>query len=157
MHSESLCYQALQSDGAGSLQYDVTEGYPLLKEFLCEWLGRQGLLCKTRPDASHERFSAGAGSGGQDLPESQRPYLVENPTYLGAIQAFNAYEPTYIPISMDASGLLIEEAEAKIRKRRPTFAYLVPTSRILQVHHVVDEAKGVSEAGPDASFAGRRR
>src|SRR5690242_9789603 len=44
---ESLL-QALRVEGAASLQYDLTEGYPPLKEFLCAWLTRHGLPC--RPD-----------------------------------------------------------------------------------------------------------
>src|SRR4029077_3978992 len=38
--------QALQEDGTGSLQYDVTEGYLPLKESLCRWLARHGIRCR---------------------------------------------------------------------------------------------------------------
>src|SRR5258708_37732128 len=44
-HFAAALQEALSKDGAAALQYDVTEGYPPLKEFLCRWLGRQGLRC----------------------------------------------------------------------------------------------------------------
>src|SRR5689334_9550330 len=37
--------EALSQDGASALQYDVTEGYPPLKEFLCGWLSNHGIRC----------------------------------------------------------------------------------------------------------------
>src|SRR5687768_7305265 len=42
--SEAL-QQVMTDDAAAALQYDVTEGYPPLKEFLAGWLTRQGLSC----------------------------------------------------------------------------------------------------------------
>ena len=36
--------QAMDVSGADSLQYDLTEGYLPLKEFLCEWLGNQRIV-----------------------------------------------------------------------------------------------------------------
>ena len=53
--------------------------------------------------------------------------LVENPTYLGAIQAFNAYQAAYVSVPMDAEGLLIDKAAKKSGRHRLKFAYLVPT------------------------------
>jgi 2-aminoadipate transaminase len=32
--------------------------------------------------------------------------LVENPTYLGALQAFALFEPTLVPIECDALGIV---------------------------------------------------
>jgi 2-aminoadipate transaminase len=119
--------EAIRIEGPSSLQYDLTEGYWPLKEFMCGWLSRHGLRCK--PD---EMLLTNGSQQALDLvgkiylnPNDR--ILVENPTYLGAIQAFNAYEARYSVVPMDASGLLIPEAERQIRKDRPTFAYLVPT------------------------------
>ncbi len=119
--------QALRIEGAASLQYDLTEGYLPLKEFLSQWLGQHGLHC--RPEQillTHGSQQALDLIGKVYLDPNDR-VLVENPTYLGAIQAFNAYEARYTTVSMDISGLLIQEAEEKIIKDRPKLAYLVPT------------------------------
>ena len=53
--------------------------------------------------------------------------LVEDPTYLGALQAFNAYEPAYVTVGMDDQGVPVPEKFAAALKRKPKFAYLVPT------------------------------
>src|ERR1700739_542296 len=38
--------ETLRTNVESALQYDVTEGYRPLKEFLCSWLGKQGILCR---------------------------------------------------------------------------------------------------------------
>src|SRR4029077_10805737 len=38
--------EAIRIEGPASLQYDLTEGYPPLKEFLCGWLAQHGLRCQ---------------------------------------------------------------------------------------------------------------
>jgi len=119
--------RTLREDGAAALQYDVTEGYPPLKEFLCAWLARQGLR------ATPDRMMMTNGSQqaldliGKIFLDPNDKVLVENPTYLGAVQSFNAYQARYSCVPMDPEGLIIEEAEAKIQKDKPRFAYLVPT------------------------------
>ncbi len=119
--------QTLREDGPASLQYDVTEGYRPLKEFLCDWLGKHGLPC-----APDEMMLTNGSQQALDLVgkiflNPNDHVLVENPTYLGAIQAFNAYEAKYSTVPMDTEGMLIDKAEAKIRKDKPVFAYAVPT------------------------------
>lgn len=118
---------ALKQEGAASLQYDLTEGYTPLKEFLCEWLSARGMKC--HPDEmllTHGSQQALDLIGKVFLNPNEK-VLVEDPTYLGAIQAFNAYEARYASVPIDASGLLIDHAERVIRKEKPRFAYLVPT------------------------------
>lgn len=119
--------QAFSEDGASALQYDVTEGFPPLKEFLCEWLGRQGIKCT--PDGM--MLTNGSQQAldllGKVFLNPNDTVLVENPTYLGAIQAFNAYQARYLTVPMDDEGLQIEKAQAILAKKRPKLAYLVPT------------------------------
>jgi len=119
--------QTLREDGASALQYDVTEGYLPLKEFLCKWLARHGLNCT--PD--HMMMTNGSQQAldliGKVLLDPNDKVLVENPTYLGAIQSFNAYQARYSCVPMDSEGILIEKADERIRKDKPRFAYLVPT------------------------------
>lgn len=118
---------ALEHEGPSALQYDLTEGYTPLKELLCQWLARQGMRCT--PD---EMLLTNGSQQALDLigkifinPNDR--VLVEDPTYLGAIQAFNAYEATYASVPMDAEGMLIPQTQKSIQKYHPRFAYLVPT------------------------------
>lgn len=56
----------------------------------------------------------------------------ENPTYLGALQAFNVYEPRMVGIPMDEEGLRVDALERELRRiesvsERVKLAYLIPT------------------------------
>jgi 2-aminoadipate transaminase len=51
--------------------------------------------------------------------------LVEAPTYLGALQAWNAYEAEYITVPMDEDGMVTDELEAALRTG-PKFIYVLP-------------------------------
>jgi len=52
---------------------------------------------------------------------------VEAPAYVGALTAFSAYQPRFLPIEIDEDGMLVEQLEqALVRGERPTFVYTVP-------------------------------
>jgi 2-aminoadipate transaminase len=46
---------------------------------------------------------------------------------LGALQAFNAYEPRYVSLDTDDDGPVIESLETALKQYRPKFTYLAPT------------------------------
>jgi len=53
--------------------------------------------------------------------------VVEAPAYVGALTAFGAYQPRFLPIEIDEDGMLVEQLEqALVRGERPTFVYTVP-------------------------------
>jgi DNA-binding transcriptional MocR family regulator len=52
---------------------------------------------------------------------------IEAPAYVGALTAFGAYEPRYLPIDLDEDGMLVDQLEqALVRGERPKFVYTVP-------------------------------
>ena len=52
---------------------------------------------------------------------------IEAPAYVGALSAFGAYEPRYLPIELDDEGMVVEQLEeALVRGERPKFVYTVP-------------------------------
>ena len=52
---------------------------------------------------------------------------VEAPAYVGALTAFGAYQPRYLPIEIDEDGMIVDQLEqALLRGDRPTFVYTVP-------------------------------
>jgi len=126
-HFATAMQDALRIDKAAALQYDVTEGYRPLKEYLCGWLGRRGIRCKPENMLLTNGSQQALDLLGKILIDPQDTILVEDPTYLGAIQAFDPYEPRYASVAMDDDGPIIAEWERKIRKHHPKFTYLVPT------------------------------
>ncbi|OGR93102.1 MAG: hypothetical protein A2992_08865 [Elusimicrobia bacterium RIFCSPLOWO2_01_FULL_59_12] len=126
-HFATAMQDAFRIDKASALQYDITEGYRPLKEFLCRWLSKRGMRC--RPEnvlLTHGSQQALDLLGKIFLDPGDR-VLVEDPTYLGAIQAFDPYEARYTAVPIDEEGLRIPEMKAAIRRHTPKFAYLVPT------------------------------
>jgi 2-aminoadipate transaminase len=58
--------------------------------------------------------------------EPQAPVVVEEPTYLGALQAWRPYQPTFFTVPLDADGMDVAALEALLAKGlRPRFCYLV--------------------------------
>ncbi len=51
--------------------------------------------------------------------------VVESPTYVGALQAWNAYGAQYIPVRADEHGMIVDELEAALRVG-PKFIYVLP-------------------------------
>jgi 2-aminoadipate transaminase len=51
--------------------------------------------------------------------------VVETPTYLGALQAWNAYGAQYISVPMDENGMIVDELEKALRIG-PKFIYVLP-------------------------------
>jgi len=124
---EKSLLKAMQTQGANTLQYSVTEGLPNLKEWMCAWMNRQGLPCQT----NEMMFTNGSQQAldliGKIFLDPNDTVIVENPSYLGAIQAFNVYQPRFTTIPMDAQGINPIALEKALQKKKPKFIYLVPT------------------------------
>ncbi|HVO32350.1 MAG TPA: PLP-dependent aminotransferase family protein [Elusimicrobiota bacterium] len=119
--------ETLRQDGVSALQYDITEGYPPLKEFLCDWLGRQGVACTPAQMMLTNGSQQALDLIGKILINPHDTVVVENPTYLGAIQAFNPYEPRYACVPIDEQGMRPEIFAKTLRGRSARLSYFVPT------------------------------
>ena len=126
---ERLCSKVLRKYGSRSLQYGPTEGIKELRKELIKRLRKRGISCK-----EDEIISI---TGSQQILDimpkiflNPRDYIVvELPTYLGAISAFNAYQPRYVTVEMDEKGMKTHELESKLKKnnKKVKFIYTVPT------------------------------
>ncbi len=110
-----------------AFQYDLTEGFMPLREQVAVLLGNRGI--KTSPDAVN------ITSGSQGVLDAAAKLMIskgdkialEAPTYLGALSAFNPYEPQYVPMEMDEQGLIPDSLEETLKTHEIKFIYLVPT------------------------------
>jgi 2-aminoadipate transaminase len=113
-----------RSDGAG-LQYGATEGVGPLRELLVRHMARYGI------DVGPENVLVTTGAQ-QALDLVGKAFInpgdriaVEEPTYVGAIQAFSAYEAHFVTVPVDDDGLRIERLEDALRAA-PKFLYVLP-------------------------------
>ncbi|MFA6960492.1 MAG: PLP-dependent aminotransferase family protein [Opitutaceae bacterium] len=119
----------LAEDGPASLQYDITEGYLPLRQWVCAHLAETVGLQVT-PD--HILITSGSQQGLDLLAkvflDPGDLVLVENPSYLGALQAFQAYEAVPVGIESDEQGLRPEALRAFLETspRKPKLLYLIP-------------------------------
>lgn len=124
---EELTGAVLAKYGAQALQYDASEGFLPLREALVPHLAARGVK------ATAEGITIFSGSQGildgigKILISPGDVVAVEAPTYLGAIQAFNPYEPRYAEIETDGDGLIPESLDRVLADQRVKLVYLVPT------------------------------
>jgi len=115
--------RVLRDQPREALQYAASEGYGPLREWVAGELGAQGL----RVDASQVLITTGSQQGldlaGKVLIDVGSTVAVEAPTYLGALQAFNPYEPEYVSVACDDDGPVPDGLAAA---RGARFLYALP-------------------------------
>ncbi|MBV9492321.1 MAG: PLP-dependent aminotransferase family protein [Verrucomicrobia bacterium] len=124
----SICQTVLTEDAAGALQYGLTEGFLPLRRWVCTYL-QQTVNLRCEP----EQVLITTGSQ-QALDLVARVFIdpgdaviVADPSYVGALQAFSAYEPRLIGVRSDNEGICSAALRQAVLSspRRPKFLYLV--------------------------------
>lgn len=117
--------RVLTDQGSKALQYTTTEGYRPLRELLVRHMSRYGV------DVKPENVLVTSGSQqaldliGKLLINPGDRVLTEAPTYMGALQAFNAYQADYLPVPVDDDGMDVDALEEQLRGG-PKFVYALP-------------------------------
>ncbi len=115
--------RVLREQPREALQYAASEGFGPLREWVAADLAAQGL----QVDASQVLVTTGSQQGldlaGKLLIDPGSAVAVEQPSYLGALQAFAPYEPEFHPLAGDDEGPL---PAALAGARGARFAYLLP-------------------------------
>ncbi len=123
---KKACEAVLDEVGPRSLQYSLTMGILPLRKFLAERLSQKGASLTEENILITGGSQQGLDLVGSVFLEKGSVVICESPTYLGAIQAFNAYNPHYVTVEMDDCGILTDQVEENIRKYKPRLIYVVP-------------------------------
>lgn len=111
--------------GECALQYGTTEGYQPLREMIARNASKYGI----RVSADNVLITSGSQQAldllGRIFINRGDRVLVESPTYLGAIQAWNAYGVKYVTIPFDENGMQTELLESRLRTGLK-FIYVLP-------------------------------
>ena len=135
-----------------ALQYGSTPGEPELREVAAHQLTAQGV--PTTPDMI--QVTTGSQEGiylaGRSMVSPGDTVLVEEPTYLAAVQAFRLHGAHLVGVPTDAHGVLPDALEQAIAEHRPAFLYLVqsfqnPTGRTMPMQRRLDVAEVLVRAG----------
>jgi 2-aminoadipate transaminase len=124
---DELTGMVLRKYGPRAFQYDATEGFGPLREALVEHLA-----AKSVPATTGEILIATGSQGvldalGKILIGPGDLVAVEAPTYLGALQAFNPYEPRYTQVATDDDGLIPAALDETLARQPVKLIYLAPT------------------------------
>ncbi|MER8752305.1 PLP-dependent aminotransferase family protein [Mesorhizobium sp. M1050] len=116
------------AEAGTALQYQVSEGYLPLRRWLAGQMGKLGVAC----DEANIFITSGSQQAldylGKLFLSPGDTALVTWPTYLGALQAFNAYEPRYDRLTPAGGNMTPDayRAAAAPNGGKVKFAYLVP-------------------------------
>ncbi|MGP3686718.1 aminotransferase-like domain-containing protein [Streptomyces sp. IBSNAI002] len=110
-----------------ALQYSTTEGAPELREAVARRASARGLAT----GADDVLVTSGSQQAltllTAALVEPGDVVLVENPTYLAALQCFGMAGARVVAVPCDAEGLIPEALEELVARERPKLLYTVPT------------------------------
>ena len=120
--------ELLRDDPVLSLQYNITEGYTPLRDFLKSWM--------TEKNCFHKEFDELiVTSGGQQANELSCKVLLnegdtllcESPSFIGSLNAFRSYNVNLVGVDMEADGIDLEKLENALKtEKNVKILYLIP-------------------------------
>ena len=127
MHA--ISNEIYQNEASVAFQYGITEGYPRLREQITERL--------------HTRFNTGIEdddviitTGGQQgidlcakvLCNEGDTIICENPSFIGALNAFRSYNTNLVGVDLENDGMNIDALEAALKANpNAKMIYVIPT------------------------------
>ncbi len=123
-----VSHDLVLKEGRQLLQYATTEGRPTLRAKIAK---RMADKYNTKVDPDDILITTGSQQCldfvGKLFLDPDDVVLCESPSYLGALNAFNAYQPKFVEVPTDNGGLIPEELD-KILETTPNckFIYVIP-------------------------------
>lgn len=121
--------EAVHHEGAAALQYGSSNGRLQIRTLISDLMAEIGV----RLSPEDVVVTAGAQQAldlfAKTMLDPGDVIITEGPTYVGALQAFSAYEPDIRCIPMDDDGMRMDLLEAELRRLGPRgakFIYAIP-------------------------------
>ncbi len=113
--------------GRDIFQYSNSEGYLKLREYISErYLQKNNLDIPVE----HILITSGSQQGldllGKILLDDGDGMIIEEPGYLGAIQAFSIYKPKFLPVQVSENGIDTQKLQEIVSSEKPRLMYTVP-------------------------------
>ena len=122
---EEACLKVIKDHGPESLQYGSTDGFVPLREMIARHSARYGINVTIQNILPTSGSQQALDLLGKIFINPGDHILVESPTYLGALQAWNAYGAEFIPVPIDDDGMITEKLEERLRAGIK-FIYVLP-------------------------------
>lgn len=119
---------AIDESGAKLFQYSTTQGYLPLRQYIAEKYN------KKQPDLNYTADDVLITTGSQQALELISKVLlnkgdgvvIEEPGYLGAIQAFTLREPQFYGVTLEQDGINVDELKNALKQPNVKMVYTVP-------------------------------
>ncbi len=124
---KAVSLKVLEEMGQEALQYSATEGYPPLRKAITERMKVFGI----ESDPDEILITSGSQQGldfcAKIFIDPGDVVVVESPSYLGAINAFKAYQCDFVEVPTDQDGMLMEDLEEVLKNTpRVKYIYVIP-------------------------------
>lgn len=147
---QQAAHTVLAQHGPEALQYSTTEGTPELRSFLARRLSSESLHVKPENILIVTGSQQGLDLLARIFVNEHDQVILENPTYLGMLQALKPYDLMCLPVATDEHGMRLEKLPAFLRQH-PSLLYTVPTfqnpqgttlvkERRLELLHLIEHA-----------------
>ena len=125
---EKATQKVLEENGVTALQYNGTQGWVPLRQWIAKRYETMGVYGVQAEDIIVTNGSQQAlAMITAALVDPGDEVIVENPTYLVALQSFHIYDPVVLPVTMNDDGIDCDELAETIKNHpNAKFAYLIP-------------------------------
>ncbi len=117
--------KVLKEHGSKALQYSPTEGYVPLRELIAERMRREGVPVSADQILITSGSQQALDLTGEVFLDPGDTMLLERPSYLGAIQAWTAYQVRFVGAEIDGDGVMPEAVEKGLMAG-PKLMYILP-------------------------------
>ncbi|MCY0999420.1 PLP-dependent aminotransferase family protein [Myxococcus sp. MISCRS1] len=117
--------QVMADEGPAALQYSTTEGFGPLREWIAGHLGRKGRVCEANQVLITNGSQQGIDLVAKVLLDPGDLVIVENPSYLAALQTFGGYEAKFATVESDDQGMRMDDLERVLATCKPKLLYIV--------------------------------
>lgn len=124
---EKVVVNVLEEEGKAALQYSSTEGYLPLREKIAQRMKKVKVECQASDILITSGSQQGLEFSGRIFLNEGDVVICESPSYLGALNAFKAYQPKFVEITMDEDGMIMEDLEKALEQNpNAKFIYTIP-------------------------------
>lgn len=115
-------------DAPGALGYGDQQGYAPLRELIVERMRPLWIEAEASQILVTSGSTQGIDLASKVFLEPGDVVIVEDPTFLGALETFMTYETRIVPVAMDEHGMRMEALEAAlVAEPRAKMIYTIPT------------------------------
>jgi 2-aminoadipate transaminase len=124
---KSAAIKVFDTMGSDTLQYSESEGYLGLREMIAKrYHDKKNLDIAASSILITNGSQQGLDLLGKIVINDGDDIIIEEPGYLGAIQAFSIFKPRFNPVVLTEEGLDIKQFKSVMSTRKPKLIYSVP-------------------------------